>query len=118
MTIFWHVGDEGLVLVHGWRNILVLVVVDVAAFTNLIIWHWSTEVATSLLVGLLVGGDDEVVVVHDWVPEGELHVAYQLEDSVELCFREPASLVRKICTIAHAGGDGVAVKHTGWKLVS
>ena len=71
VTISRHLGNEGLVLVHGWRNILVCVVVDVAALANLILWYWSAEVAASLLVGLLVGGDDEVVVVHDWVPKGE-----------------------------------------------
>ena len=92
MTTSWHICNKGLVVVHGWWYIFVGVVVDVTAQANLILWHWSAEVTASLLVSLLVGSNDEVVVVHDWMPEGEFHITQQVEDSVELLLRNPVSL--------------------------
>jgi len=65
----WVLGDEGLVGVHGGRDIFASVVIDVTAETNGATWNWSAEVSSSLLVSLLVCSSDEVVVVHDIVPE-------------------------------------------------
>jgi len=55
MTTPRQVGDKSLVFVHGWGNVLIFVIIDVTTFSNLILWNRSTEIATSLLMSLLVG---------------------------------------------------------------
>lgn len=105
----WQLGTEGFVLVHGWSNILVLVIIDVTTLANQVLWNWGAEVTSSLLMGLLVGRDHKVVVVHNWVPECEFHGVDQSDDSVELLLRKPVSLEGKERTITHAGSDGMTV---------
>lgn len=70
-------------------------IIDVSAKTNLSFWNWSTEVTSSLLMSLLVSCLNETMVVHDWMPKGELHIADQFENSIELFLGEPFSLVGK-----------------------
>lgn len=110
----WVLGDESFVLVHGWWNIIVLMIIDVTAETNFTLWYWSAEVTTSLLVSLLVCCLDEGVVVHNWMPESKFHIADELQDSIELLLRNPFSLSGKEGTITHAGGNGVSMEHTSW----
>lgn len=72
-----------------------LEVVNVTTETNFSLWDRGTKVSSSLVMSLLVGSLDESVVVHDWMPKGELHIVDELEDSSELFLREPVSLSGK-----------------------
>jgi len=96
LTTSWIFGDELFVGVHGRRNVFIGKVVDVAADTDLVSWNWGTKVTTSLLMSLLVGRSDEIVVVHDIVPEGKFHIAEKLQDSLEIFLGDPASHVGKV----------------------
>ena len=104
--------SNDLVLVKGLVQSGAVEVVDVAALTNLTLGHGSGQVATSLRVSLLVGSVDKVVVVHDIVPQGKLHLVDQGEHAVLLILSEEAFNLGEVGTVAHASGDGVTVEHT------
>jgi len=114
----WVLLDQGFILVHGWWDIIMLEVIDVTTETDLSLWDWGTEVSSSLVMSFLIGSLDKTVVVHDWMPKGELHIVDELENSSELFLREPVSLSGKEGTVTHARGNGMTVKHTSWELVS
>ena len=117
-TASWVFGADGLVSVHSGGDIIVSVVVNVTASTDEVLWNWSAEVTSSLLVGLLVGRSDEGMVVHDVVPECKFHIADKFHDSVKFGFSDPLSNVSKIRSITHAGTNGVTMEHTSWELIT
>lgn len=114
----WVLGDESLVVVHGDGNVFSGVVVDITADTNIVLWYWSAEVSSSLLMGLLVCGSDEFMVVHDIVPERKFHSAEKVQNSLKVGLGNPFSDVGKIGTVTHAGSNGVTMEHTSWELIT
>jgi len=78
------------------------VIIDVTTETDFSLWDWSTEVSSSLGMSFLVSSLDETVVVHDWMPKSELHIADQFENSLKLFLGKPVSLSGKEGTVTHA----------------
>merc|ERR1719310_2196319 len=112
------VGNVRLVFIHRCGDINILEVIDVAALTNFIFGDGSAEITPSLLMSLVVGRDDKIVVVHNWMPESKFHGADQFEDSVQLLFGDPVSLPREEGPVAHASANSMTVEHPSWELIS
>jgi len=111
------VGEaDCLVLVECCVNLRARELIDLAALAQGA-RHRCAQVAAALLVRLLVGSCDQLVVVHDRVPHGQLHLGEEREDASELGLGDEALEHGELRAVAHAGGHGVAVQHARGQFV-
>ena len=61
---------------------------------------------------------DDVDLVHDGMPKGQLHGRDEAEDAFVGLLGDPALDEGEVGAEAHAGGDGVAVEHACGELVA
>mmetsp|Transcript_12602 Transcript_12602/g.22851 ORF Transcript_12602/g.22851 Transcript_12602/m.22851 type:complete len:224 (+) Transcript_12602:379-1050(+) len=110
-------ATDCFVLRHGLSEPFLRQMLNVPTLTKSL-WDWRTERATTLVNNLHLRAVDQVNIIHDRVPERQLHHRDEVVHTVHLLLADPSLEVRKVCTISHAGCDSVAVQHACWKLVA
>lgn len=109
-------GNNLLVLMHPLGKQLLGHVVEVSRKTQ---WlgDWGAEVTTALFDDSKVCLPNHVVIIHDWMVQGQLAVRDVLQHPVHLLLRNPPFDEGEISPKAHVSSDSLSVKHASWEFV-